>query len=123
MIVERTSRLSPSAVTISLALALSVSFPTLCAGQTSPPAPPTNVFSNPRASSDDPRVGLKGGLYDAGEAAFGMERLASLTKPPGFAPGDTAGARRSAAWTACRTIRLHQLGSGLQREPSLCREL
>ncbi|HEV3197135.1 MAG TPA: hypothetical protein VGZ73_04495 [Bryobacteraceae bacterium] len=92
MIVERTSRLSPSAVTISLALALSVSFPTLCAGQTSPPAPPTNVFSNPRASSDDPRVGLKGGLYDAGEAAFGMERLASLPKPPGFAPGDTAGA-------------------------------
>ena len=39
---------------------------------------------NPRASSDDPRVGLKAGLYDAGEAAFGMERLASLPKPPGF---------------------------------------
>jgi hypothetical protein len=53
----------------------------LCAGQASNPAP-----SNPRASADDPRVGLKAGLYDAGEAASGMERLASLPKPPGFAP-------------------------------------
>jgi hypothetical protein len=62
-------------------LALSVSFATLCLGQASAPAP-----SNPRASSDDPRVGLKAGLYDAGEAASGLERIASLPKPPGFAP-------------------------------------
>jgi hypothetical protein len=62
-------------------LALSVSFAMLCAGQASAPAP-----SNPRASSDDPRVGLKAGLYDAGEAASGLERIASLPKPPGFAP-------------------------------------
>ena len=46
------------------------------------------VASNPRAGKDDPRIGLKGGLYDAGEAAFGMQRLASLPKPPGFAPGN-----------------------------------
>ncbi len=32
----------------------------------------------------DPRVGLKGGLTDAGQAAMGMELLASLPKPPGF---------------------------------------
>ena len=62
------------AVTVSLAAVL-------CAGQASNPAP-----SNPRASADDPRIGLKAGLYDAGEAASGMERLASLPKPPGFAP-------------------------------------
>jgi hypothetical protein len=62
------------AVTVSLAAVL-------CAGQASNPAP-----SNPRASSDDPRIGLKAGLYDAGEAASGMQRLASLPKPPGFAP-------------------------------------
>ncbi len=62
-------------------LALSVSFTVLCAGQASAPAP-----GNPRASADDPRIGLKAGLYDAGEAAFGLERLASLPKPPGFAP-------------------------------------
>jgi hypothetical protein len=28
-------------------------------------------------------------LYDAGEAAFGLEKLASLPKPAGFAPGNT----------------------------------
>ena len=51
-------------------------------------APPkvidTGVSTNPRSGKEDPRVGLKGGLYDAGEAAFGMERLASLPKPSGW---------------------------------------
>jgi hypothetical protein len=32
----------------------------------------------------DPRVGLKAGLHDAGEAARGMERLASLSNAEGF---------------------------------------
>jgi Domain of Unknown Function (DUF1080) len=32
----------------------------------------------------DPRVGLKAGLTDAGQAALGMELIASLPKPPGF---------------------------------------
>src|SRR5277367_6872892 len=61
------------------AVALSVSFAVLCAAQTS-----TGVSANPRAAADDPRIGLKPGLYDAGEAAFGLERVASLAKPPGF---------------------------------------
>ena len=43
------------------------------------------------ASTTDPRVGLKAGLHDAGEAAKNMERVASMSKPPGFfdpkAPG------------------------------------
>lgn len=65
------------------ALFVAVAIPVICAGQAGGnPAP-----VNPRAPSDDPRVGLKPGLYDAGEAAFGMERLVSLPKPPGFAPG------------------------------------
>ncbi|RZV37965.1 MAG: DUF305 domain-containing protein [Chromatiales bacterium] len=34
--------------------------------------------------SDDPRAGLKAGLLDAGEAIRNLERLASLSKPPGF---------------------------------------
>src|ERR1700694_3215459 len=42
----------------------------------------------------DPRVGLKAGLRDAGEAARGMEKIASLFKPDGFfdpkLPGGTA---------------------------------
>ena len=32
----------------------------------------------------DPRVGLKPGLHDAGEAARGLEKVASLNKPEGF---------------------------------------
>jgi hypothetical protein len=59
--------------------ALSVFLAALCAGQVN-----TGVSANPRASSDDPRIGLKPGLYDAGEAAFGLEKLASLPKPAGF---------------------------------------
>jgi hypothetical protein len=69
-----------------ISLAFALSFPVLCAGQSAPPTPA--VATNPRAPSDDPRIGLKGGLYDAGEAASGLERLTSLPKPPGFAPGD-----------------------------------
>ena len=82
---ERSSRFSRSAVSVALAMsvstALSVSFPAPCAGQSS-----SSVYTNPRAGADDPRVGLKAGLYDAGEASFGMQRLVSLPKPAGFAP-------------------------------------
>lgn len=52
-----------------------------------PPRPPS-VYTNPRADAGDPRVGLKAGLHDAGEASFGLQRIATLPKPPGFAPGD-----------------------------------
>ena len=90
---KKTSTGSRSAIAVSFAV--SVAFPALCAGQTPAPAatptappPAPTVFSNPRAASDDPRIGLKGGLYDAGEAAFGLQRLATLPKPPGFAPGE-----------------------------------
>ncbi len=79
MIAEVASRFSRSVLTI--AVALSVSLPALCAGQNSP-----SVYTNPRSGPDDPRVGLKAGLYDAGEVSFGMERLISLPKPAGFAP-------------------------------------
>ncbi|MBI73462.1 MAG: DUF305 domain-containing protein [Gammaproteobacteria bacterium] len=34
--------------------------------------------------SDDPRAGLKAGVYDAGEAILNMELVASLKKPTGF---------------------------------------
>src|SRR5258708_31411916 len=82
MIEERATRLSRHTL-----IALSAFFPVLCAGQTSaPPSTRLSAPSNPRASSSDPRIGLKGGLYDAGEAAFGMEKVTSIPKPPGFAP-------------------------------------
>jgi hypothetical protein len=79
MIAEVTSRFSRCALTI--AVAVSVAFPALGAGQNN-----SSVYTNPRSGSDDPRVGLKAGLYDAGEASSGMERLISLPKPAGFAP-------------------------------------
>ncbi len=46
----------------------------------------SSVYVNPRSGPDDPRVGLKGGLYDAGTAAMGMKLLVTLPKPAGFAP-------------------------------------
>ena len=75
------------------ALALSLLFPYCAPRKPARRRRNPTVYANPRAPSDDPRIGLKGGLYDAGEAAFGLERLVSLPKPPGFAPGDdvTAG--------------------------------
>jgi hypothetical protein len=45
------------------------------------------------ANANDPRVGLKAGLHDAGEAAKGMEKIASMPKPDGFFdPKEPAGA-------------------------------
>ena len=38
----------------------------------------------PAKTAADPRVGLKAGLRDAGEAARNIQRIASLGKPPGF---------------------------------------
>ncbi len=77
------------------ALAASLTVPALGIAQRGPQpdpskaAPPT-VYSNPRSGPDDPRIGLKPGLFDAGEAIFGLQKIASLQKPPGFAPDPNA---------------------------------
>ncbi|HTW65359.1 MAG TPA: hypothetical protein VME17_12110 [Bryobacteraceae bacterium] len=81
MIDERASLLSRCVLTLALAVAL----PALGSGQDKIPGPST-VATNRRAPSTDPRVGLKPGLYNAGEAASGLVKVASLPKPPGFAP-------------------------------------
>ncbi len=73
--------------TLILTVAAAAFLPVLSEAQDKVAAPST-VYSNPRASSSDPRVGLKPGLYDAGEAISGLEKLASLPKPDGFAPGN-----------------------------------
>jgi hypothetical protein len=44
------------------------------------PLPPGMTGS----TTNDPRVGLKPGLYDAGETAMGMEHLDFLKKPTAF---------------------------------------
>jgi hypothetical protein len=58
---------------------------------TAPPAAkaapkPPSVYVNPRSDASDPRVGLKGGLYDAATAISGMELVMTTPKPAGFAP-------------------------------------
>jgi hypothetical protein len=50
------------------------------APQPAPPLPAGMTGSN----TDDPRVGLKPGMYDAGEASMGMEHIALLKKPDAF---------------------------------------
>ncbi|MGA7234844.1 MAG: hypothetical protein WBY44_04150, partial [Bryobacteraceae bacterium] len=70
------------ACTLSI-VATSASFAQTVAG----PAKPT-VYNNPQ-QPNDPRVGLKGGITDAGVAALGMELVVNLPKPTGFAAGTT----------------------------------
>src|ERR1700748_2315713 len=48
--------------------------------QPATPLPPGMTGS----TTNDPRVGLKPGLYDAGEAAMGIEHLAFVKKPQAF---------------------------------------
>jgi hypothetical protein len=50
------------------------------APQPPPPLPPGMTGS----TTNDPRVGLKPGLYDAAETAMGMEHLAFIKKPTAF---------------------------------------
>src|SRR5262245_33091556 len=47
------------------------------------PVPPSNL-ERPNPASGDPRIGLKAGYHDAGEAARNLERIASMGKPEGF---------------------------------------
>ena len=54
----------------------------------------------------DPRVGLKAGLRDAGDAARNMELVASLPKPEGFFDPKIAGRRADPAGAAVRRARL-----------------
>lgn len=79
-----------------LVLPLALCAQTPLAAETKPAPPPPNpkatVYFNPRSGPDDPRIGLKGGLYDAGEAAFGLQKVGTLPKPPGFAPGNSIAA-------------------------------
>jgi hypothetical protein len=84
-----------SRVRVSFAFAAALTVPALCIAQRGPqPDPskalPPSVYSNPRSGPDDPRIGLKPGLYDAGEAIFGLQKVATMQKPPGFAPDPNA---------------------------------
>jgi len=69
-----------AALTLS-ALGSSAAFAQIVAG----PAKPT-VYNNPQLPND-PRVGLKGGIFDAGIAESGMHLVLNIPKPNGFSPG------------------------------------
>jgi hypothetical protein len=105
MTLRLTSKYSRIAATIALALAAAL--PMLCAGPTGASIPA------------DPRVGLKAGMNDAGEAAFGMERLTSLPKPSAFTPPaetpdqPVPGATAAAASTAAMRNQLNYANSDL----------
>jgi hypothetical protein len=80
---------------LTLTLALAAFAPALLAqaGSQNVPTPkdpenPDNspYFVNPRSGPDDPRVGLKGGLYDPAVAASGLQLVLTTPKPAGFAP-------------------------------------
>ena len=57
------------------------------------------------AQDRDPRVGLKGGLRDAGTAARNMELLSNMPKPDGFfdpaAPAGAVSAPEAVTWRTC----------------------
>ena len=62
-------------------LALSFGLTAVSAAQTTP-----SVFVNPRAGADDPRIGLKAGYHDAGDAKSGLALVTSINKPAVFDP-------------------------------------
>ena len=100
-----TSTRSFSRFRAGLAFAAALAVPTICPAQRGPqPDPskalPPGVYSNPRAGADDPRIGLKPGLYDAGEAISGLQKVASIQKPPGFAADPNAPPRQPTAAAA-----------------------
>ncbi|MBM3765893.1 MAG: hypothetical protein FJW32_10920 [Acidobacteria bacterium] len=83
------------AIFVSAIVAMCVAQPPPAKPDAAPPKPatpprPPSVYSNPRAGASDPRIGLKAGLTDAAEVAWGMVRVATIPKPPGFAHGNNA---------------------------------
>ncbi len=85
MTTHRFVRLGGVAVAVAVASAAAVSENQ----QTPPPQQPAAVMGTIR--TDDPRAGLKPGKTDAGVAAWNLELVASLPKPPGFDDPDGTG--------------------------------
>jgi LVIVD repeat len=82
---------SSSRRAISIAFALSMVSAVPGFAQRAAPAIPDHpldpsVYVNPRSPADDPRTGLKGGLYDAGSAISGLQLILSVPKPGVFGP-------------------------------------
>ncbi len=70
------------------ASAVVLSFVVSAAAQNQRPPDPVPPSDAPKPTTNDPRVGLKPGMRDAGQAARNMELLSSLPKPEGFSDTD-----------------------------------
>ena len=68
--------------TARLTLAATLIAASACASTTPPASTPTPT--PPAAARQDPRVGLKAGLMDAGEAVSNLRVMAKAVSPPGF---------------------------------------
>src|SRR5690348_15941184 len=62
----------------------SVTVRLLCAAAVSMAAAIAGNAQQRPAAANDPRIGLKAGLKNAGEAAKNMEHIANLPRPEGF---------------------------------------
>ncbi|MEX2182685.1 MAG: hypothetical protein WD771_11635 [Gemmatimonadaceae bacterium] len=69
-------------LTLIAALALAVTPPQLSAQE--PETPPRQLEPAFKWDPNDPRIGLKAGYMDAGEAIRGLTKLASVPRPEGF---------------------------------------
>ena len=86
------------------ASALVLSFAIAGSAQDQRPAQPVPPPDAPKPTTNDPRVGLKPGMRDAGQAARNMELVSSLPKPEGFFdPTSPAGDATPPANTATTT--------------------
>jgi hypothetical protein len=85
------------------------------AGQTTPPAVPSGP-GIPVLNPNDPRVGLKAGMHDAGMAARGMELVSKLPKPDDFTvpaqPSTPEGARGASQQAGQQGAAQQQAGAG-----------
>jgi hypothetical protein len=81
---NRTRTIAFRLAAVTIAAAASLSCLSLLYAQEHQEAPAVLPPGMTGSTTNDPRVGLKPGFYDAGEAAMGMEHLAFLKKPNAF---------------------------------------
>jgi hypothetical protein len=87
--IARPCGIRPGSLPMSLLLALTVWFAAACSSSSgsapaSAPSPAANTTST-RPPSPDPRVGLRAGRTNAGEASWNMRLIANRPSPPGAA--------------------------------------
>ena len=83
----KTRNLSNLLLLIAVMAFVSIGFAAAAFAQGPPQAPPALPPGMTGSNANDPRAHLKPGVFDAGEAAFGMKHLLLLKKPTAFDVG------------------------------------